>query len=323
MLTNKFLAGVVISASLFSIILPAMAQDYPTRPIRLIIPYGQGGATDTIGRMFSGPMEAELGVPVVVTNQPGAGGAVGLATALSSSPDGYTIAIGSDSSLSARPLMTDSGYDINSIQPIARAVQAPMTFVVREDSEVGNLDGLLAEMADGNLTWSSPGVGSGPHLGAESFFARNEVTAQHVTAASAGEAMVKLLAGEVEMISVVGSNVAGLLGDPETPIRVLGVANEGRWERMPESPTFAEQDYDYTRPVWFGFVAPKGTPDAIVEKLAITVEKILTADESAKLLESFHLSPAFQTPEAFGEQIEAETKEFGDVLAGIGMARGQ
>ena len=268
-------------------------------------------------------MEEQLGVPIVVTNQPGAGGAVGLASALSAAPDGYTIAIGSDSSLSARPLMTESGYDIDSIQPVARAVQSPMTFVVQETSEIDGVDELLQQMADGDMTWSSPGVGSGPHLGAESFFAQQGVSAQHVTSASAGEALVKLLAGEVEMISVVGSNVAGILGDPETPVRVLGVANEGRWERMPDSATFEEQGYDYARPVWFGFVAPAGTPDEIVSTLASTIEGILSADESSELLDNFHMSAAFQSPEEFGGQIAAEAEEFGSVLSAIGMAREQ
>lgn len=317
---NKTIAAIMLGAGLVSAI-PVMAQDYPQRPIRLIIPFGQGGATDTIGRMFAGPMEQELGVPVVVTNQPGAGGAVGLAAALGSAPDGHTIAIGSDSSLSARPLMTDSGYDINSIGPIARAVQSPMTFVVQETSEIDDLDELLAEMADGNLTWSSPGVGSGPHLGAESFFVQHDVSAQHVTSASAGEALVKLLAGEVELISVVGSNVAGILGDPETPIKVLGVANDGPWERMPDSPTFADQGYDYERPVWFGFVAPAGTPDEVVARLSTIIEGILTSEESAELLDNFHMSAAYQSPAEFSEQIAAEHEEFSSVLSAIGMAR--
>lgn len=321
MLKLHRISWIVAGAAMAITALPAVAQDYPNKPIRMVIPYGQGGATDTIGRMVAGPLEAALGVPVVVTNQPGAGGAVGLATALQAAPDGYTIAVGSDSSLSARPLMTDSGYDINSIQPIARAVEEPMTFIVKADSELDNIDDLVAGMQDGNLTWSSPGVGSGPFLGAESFFDEAGVQGQHVTAASAGESLVKLMSGEVKMVSVVGSNVVGMLGDPATPIKVIGVASQERWLRLPDSATFVEQGYDFTRPVWFGFVAPAGTPEAIVSKLSAEIEKILTNDESAVLLERFHMTPAYQNPADFGEQLRVEKDKLSIVLDHLGMAK--
>lgn len=297
------------------------AAEFPEKPIRMVIPYGQGGATDTIGRMVADPLSKALGVPVVVTNQPGAGGAVGIASALQAAPDGYTIAVGSDSSLSARPLMTDSGYTIDDMQAIARAVEAPTTFVVPEDSEIDNIEELLAAMADGNLVWSSPGVGSGPFLGAETFFHEQGVKGRHVTSESAGEAIVKLLSGEVQMASVVGSNVAGMIGDPEQPIKVIGVASDERWRRLPDAATFTEQGYDFVRPVWFGFVAPKGTPQEAIDKLSSEIEKILTAEAADQLLATFHMTAAYQGPEQFQEQIANEQKQLAPVLEAIGMAK--
>lgn len=299
----------------------AALADYPQKPIRMIIPYGQGGATDTIGRMVAEPLSKALGVPVVVTNQPGAGGAVGVAAALGSAADGYTIAVGSDSSLSARPLMTESGYTIESMQAVARAVEAPMTFVVAESSEIDTIDELLAEMAGGNLVWSSPGVGSGPFLGAETFFNQKGVTGQHVTADSAGEAIIKVLSGEVQMASVVGSNIAGMVGDPNQPIKVIGVAAAERWLRLPDSPTFAEQGHPFNRPVWFGFVAPAGTPKEAVDKLAAEIETIITSPESTELMATFHMTPAFQGPEEFAAQIKAEAESLAVVLQALGMQK--
>ena len=306
--------GIVMAAA------PALAE-YPEKPVRMIIPYGQGGATDTIGRMIAGPLEEALGVPVVVTNQPGAGGAVGLATAFQSAADGYTIAVGSDSSLSARPLMTNSGYDISSMAPIARAVETPMAFVVREDSEFENLDDLVAAMKSRNVNWSSPGIGSGPFLGAATFFEQNGVNASHVTAASAGESIVKLLSGEVDMVSVVGSNVVGMIGDSDQPVKVIGVASDGRWTRLPDSPTFIEQGYDFVRPVWFGLVAPAGTPQEMLDRLASEIETILTGAAAADLLEKFHMTAAYQGPEEFTAQIRQEQETLKGVLEAIGMAK--
>lgn len=299
----------------------AAFAEYPEKPVRMVIPYGQGGATDTIGRMVAGPLEEALGVPVVVTNQPGAGGAVGLASAFQAAPDGYTIAVGSDSSLSARPLMTDSGYDISSMAPIARAVESPMAFVVREDSDIDNIDELLERIKADDLTWSSPGVGSGPFLGAETFFNQQGVSALHVTSDSAGNSIVKLLSGEVEMVSVVGSNVVGMIGDPEQPVKVIGVASEDRWMRLPDSATFAEQGFDFTRPVWFGFVAPAGTPQEAIDRLSAEIEAIMTGEEAAELLEKFHMTAAYQDPAEFAAQIQAEQETLADVLDAIGMAK--
>ncbi len=310
----------IVALSLTVFALPAMAE-YPTKPIRMIIPYAQGGATDTIGRMVADPLSKALKVPVVVTNQPGAGGAVGLAATAKAAADGYVIAVGSDSSLSARPLMTDSGYTIESFQAVARAVEAPMTFIVAQSSPINTIGDLLTTMKTNNLVWSSPGVGSGPFLGAETFFHQNKVTARHITAESAGEAIVKLLSGEAQFASVVGSNIVGMIGDPAQPIKVIGVAASERWPRLATVPTFAEQGFPYSRPVWFGFVAPAGTPAEAVKVLSSAISKILTSDESKVLLDKFHMTAAFQGPDEFAAQIRHERDELEPVLDAIGMAK--
>ena len=295
--------------------------EYPEKPIRMIIPYGQGGATDTIGRMVAAPLEKALGVPVVVSNQPGAGGAVGLASAFQSKADGYTIAVGSDSSLSARPLMTDSGYDISSMAPIARAIESPMVLVVRNDSEIKNLKDALSTMGSKKVNWSSPGVGSGPFLGASAFFQTAGVEGSHVTGKGAKEAIVKLLSGEVELISVVGSNIVKMIGDPEQPVRVIGVASDGRWSKLPDSQTFLEQGHDFVRPVWFGFVAPAGTPKAALTRLSVEIEKIITGPDAEDLLNKRNMTPAFQGPDEFAQQIRTEQANLKTVLDNLGMAK--
>lgn len=314
-------AGYALAAVLtVSVAAPALA-DYPERPIRLVIPFGQGGATDSVGRMIAAPLEEALGVSVAVVNQPGAAGAVGLANVAQARPDGYTLAIGSDSSIAARPLMTESGYTAESFAPIARLVEAPIGFAVRADSPYETLDDLVEAMRAGDLLWSSPGTGSGPFLAAETFFAQFDLDATHINAASAGEAIVKLLSGEVAFVSAAGSNFPAMLDENEGLIRVLALASEERWPILPEVPTYSELGYDFVRGLWFGIVAPAGTPEDVLARLSDEIETILTAEGSAELLARFNFSNGFQNPERFSRQIASESESLAPVLEEIGMAR--
>ncbi|MYZ47112.1 Bug family tripartite tricarboxylate transporter substrate binding protein [Propylenella binzhouense] len=300
---------------------PALAE-YPDKPIKLIVPFAQGGATDQVGRMIAQPLEEVLGTSVAVVNQAGAGGAVGLANLSRARPDGYTLGIGSDSSLAARPLMTESGYTSESFAPIARLVEAPTGFAVASNSKYQDLKSLVEAMKSGQkVTWSSPGVGSGPHLAAETFFEKFGVQATHINAQSGKEALVKLLSGEVDFVSAAGSNFPAMVSENEGAIKVLGLAGEKRWPRMPDIPTFKEEGFDFIRSQWFGLVAPAGTPEDVVNKLATEVEKIMNNPESDKLLANFHFSSAYQGPEKFAEQIQIESKELAPVLQRIGMAK--
>lgn len=317
----------VASATSMLIMSATFAQaEYPERTIRVVIPFGQGGATDTVGRMVSNPLEDIFGQSVVITNQPGAGGAVGLSTALRARPDGYTIAIGSDSSLAARPLMTESGYTLESMAPVARIVESPTGFATLKGGSYNSLDALIAAGREkGRLTWSSPGVGSGPNLAAEIFFADQGIDIRHVTSNSGGEALIKVMSGEVDFASVSGSNLPAMLdqeGD-EGSIQVLGLAIEDRWERLPEIPTFRESGYDFVKTQWFGFVAPAGTPEDILETLASAVESIITSPESQEMLKTFHYSPAFLNPQDFKATLDRESDDLEPVLRSIGLHKDQ
>lgn len=311
-------AGLMVLAAAFSG--PAFAE-YPERNIQLVIPFGPGGATDTVGRMVAGPLEEKLGVSVTAINQPGAGGAVGLSNVSRAKPDGYTIAIGSDSSLAARPLMTDSGYTSESFAPIARLVETPVGFAVRADSPYKTLADLVAAMGNEDLLWSSPGVGSGPFLTAETFFAKFGYDESHVNATSGGDALVKLLSGEVAFVSASGSNFPAMLSDNEGLIRVLALSSEDRWPVLPDVPTFKEQDHDFIRSIWFGLVAPAGTPAEALDRLAKEVSDILQSDSAADVLAKFHFSNGYKNPQDFAEQIRSDSEALKPVLEAIGMAK--
>ncbi len=312
------LAGLAIVAAT-----PAAAQDdYPSQPLQIIVPFGQGGATDQLSRMFAPALEDRLGTPIVIINQPGAGGAVGLANLALLEPDGYTIGVGSDSTLAARPLMDSSGYTPESFDTVVRLVDIPSGIAVRADSPYETLDDLVTALQSGErLNWSGSGIGSGPHLAMAVFLAQNDLTATYVNSNSGQEAMVKLLSGEVDFFSGGGSNYPPMIDDDgSSDIRVLALAAEERWQYLPDVPTFTEAGYPYLRSQWFGFVGPAGMPQEAIDAITEAVRETLEAPEFQDRLDQFYFNPAFQTSEEMRAQIAEEQESFLPILQEAGLA---
>lgn len=321
MKTQLKLLGAAILAA-FGMIAVSAAADFPEKPIRLIIPFGQGGATDTVGRMIATPLEKALGESVIVANQPGAGGAVGIAALVQSRADGYTLAMGANDSLSTRPLITESGYTLDDIEPVAMIAGGPIGLAVRSDSPYKTLDDLAAAIKGGEaITFSSPGVGTGPHLAAERFARAAGGKAAHIPAASVGESMVKLMSGEVTFVSGTGSNFPSRIGEGEEGIRVLGMFAEDRWNRLPDVATAKEQGYDIVALQWFGLVAPKGTPAEAVDRIASEVEAILKSPDAEDMLSNFHFSNYYQPPAKLGEVMYQEAETLMPLLDELGMLK--
>lgn len=313
--------GAATIAALGALAAP-VAAEYPQKPIRLIIPFGQGGATDTVGRMIATPLEKALGQSVIVANQPGAGGAVGIATMVQSRPDGYTLAMGANDSLSTRPLITDSGYTLDDIEPVAMVAGGPIGLAVRGDSPIKSLEDLAAAMKSGaQVTFSSPGIGTGPHLAAERFVKAAGAKAAHIPAESVGASMVKLMSGEVTFVAGTGSNFPARIGESAEGVRVLGIFDEARWARLPDVATGKEQGYDIVALQWFGIVAPKGTPKEAVARVAGEVEKILNAPDSEAMLSKFHFSNLYAPPERLGQIMYDEAEVLKPLLGELGMLK--
>ena len=299
---------------------PALAQDYPTKPVHMIVPFAQGGATDQVARLIAAPLEEKLGRPVVVVNQPGAGGAVGLANLARTRADGYTIAIGSDSTLAARPLMSETGYDSDSFQMIARVVEIPSGVAVRADSPWQSLGDLVEALKSERLTYSGSGVASGPHLAMAVFLDQQGVEATFVNSDSNQEGMVKLLSGEVDFLTGGGSNFPAMFSESgESDIRVLGLAAGARWPFLPEVPTYKEQGFDYLRSQWFGIVAPAGVPEEAVATVSSAVAELVEGEEFRQRLEEFYFNPAYLDPDAMRAQVEEEKEGIRPVLDKIGL----
>lgn len=303
--------------------LPAAAQDYPTKPIQIIVPFGQGGATDQLARMFAPALEQRLGQPIIIVNQPGAGGAVGLANLATVDADGYTFGVGSDSTLAARPIMDPSMYTADSFDTVARMVSIPSGVAVRADSEYQTLTDLVEAIQGGaDLNWSGSGIGSGPHLAMAVFLLQNDLDATYVNSNSGEEAMVKLLSGEIDVFSGGGSNYPPMFGDNgESDIRVLGFAAEERWQYMPDVPTYREQGIDYLRSQWFGLVAPTGVPQEAIDKVSEAVRETLEDPAFSERLDQFYFDPAYLGPDEMRAAIDEEATAFRPILEAVGLAK--
>lgn len=299
---------------------PAVAQEFPTKPIQLIVPFGQGGATDQLARMFAPAFEEQLGQPIVIVNQPGAGGAVGLANLATARPDGYTIGVGSDSTLASRPIMSDSGYTPESFDTVARLVEIPSGVAVAADSPYDSLGDLVEGIKSEDLTWSGSGIGSGPHLAMAVFLRQNDLDATYVNSNSGQEAMVKLLSGEVDFYSGGGSNYPPMFDEGgESDIKVLGIASEEKWKYLPDVPTYKEQGFDYLRSQWFGLVGPKGMPQEAIDAISAAAKATLEDPSFQERLDQFYFNPAYQTPEEMREQIATEQENMRPTLEAVGL----
>ncbi len=322
--TRDFLKGAAAGVALMVTgALPAVAQDYPTKPIQLIVPFGQGGATDQLARMFVPALEERLGQSVVIVNQPGAGGAVGLANLALARPDGYTIGVGSDSTLAARPIMDSSGYTAESFDTIARLVSIPSGVAVAKDSPYQSLGDLVEAVKGGEeLTWSGSGIGSGPHLAMAVFLAQNDLDATYVNSNSGQEAMVKLLSGEVDFYSGGGSNYPPMIDDSgNSDIRVLALAAEDRWKYLPEVPTHTEEGFPYLRSQWFGLVGPAGMPQEAIDKISAAVKETLEDPAFEERLDQFYFNPAYLDQAGMSAAIAEEAEAFRPILEEAGLAK--
>lgn len=296
------------------------AESYPTKPVQMIVPFGQGGATDRVARMIAPALEEKLGGKIVIINQPGAGGAVGLANLAGTKADGYTIGIGSDSTLAARPMMSDTGYNAASFDTIARVVQIPSGVAVRADSPYQSLNDLVEAMKTEKLTYSGSGVASGPHLAMAVFLHQNDVKATLVSSKSNQEGLVKLLSGEVDFLTGGGSNFPPMFDENgNSDIRVLGLAAAERWSYMPDVPTYREQGYDYLRSQWFGLVAPKGMPEESITAISNAVEELVNDAAFQERLKEFFFDPAYLGPQDMRTQIQSEEEGIRPVLAELDL----
>jgi len=316
---RHLLLSLCIASSLAA--LPAFAQDsYPTRPIKLVVPYTAGGGVDTIARLVGERMSKTLGQPVIVDNKPGASGMVGAAAVAKAPPDGYTLLLSAAGEIVVNPHLYKGKmqYDPRTeLAPISLAVRIPNVLVVNPDVPAKDTASLVAyaKANPGKLSYSSSGVGNPQHLNGELFNNMAGVQTTHVPYKGAAQQLTDVVAKHVDMTytSVAAANNFIKSGQ----VRPIAVTSAKRVPSLPDVPALAEYKplAGYELVNWFGMFAPAKTPAPIIQKVHAALADALKDPEVLKKLEVQGAEPALMTPEQFTQFVNAEYGKFGKVVA--------
>lgn len=303
---------------------PVLAAEFPRRSITWIVPYVPGGPTDITARIVAVEMAKSLGQPVVIDNRAGAGGTVGTELAARARPDGYTIVYGTQATMAANvSLRKSQPYDpLTDFVPVSLMGQTPNVLVAFADAPFNSVEELVAygRQNPGKLSFASSGTGTGTHLVAELFKTVTGIEMLHVPYKGSAPAVNDLAAGRVDLMfdypATIGPHVeAGRL-------KVLATTAPERLKTMPDAPTMAELGLnDMTTESWSCIMAPKGTPEAAVDRLAAAVQTALTVEHVRAHFEKFGIRPMTQQKQQVTPFLESEIKRWRDVIARAGLEK--
>jgi tripartite-type tricarboxylate transporter receptor subunit TctC len=295
--------------------------NYPTRPIRMVAPSSAGGPVDVIARLVSGGLTEVLGQQVVVDNRAGAAGLIGSETVATAAPDGYTLLFGFSGPLVIVPnLGTKTPYDtLKDFAPVTLAAQAPYVLVVHPSLPVSNVKELiaLAKSRPGKLNFGSGGNGTGIHLAGELLKLTAGINIVHVPYKGAGPAQTALLGNEVDMLF---NGVAPALPHIKTgKLKALAVGGAKRTPLLPEIPTIAESGLAFNTTGWYGILAPRATPRAIVTKVQTATAKAINTPALKDQLTRQAFEGVASSPEDFGKMIREEWTKWERVIKAAGL----
>jgi tripartite-type tricarboxylate transporter receptor subunit TctC len=301
----------------------ALAQGYPSRPLRLIVSFPAGGSTDLIGRALAKKLGEELGQQLIVENRAGAGGTIGVAALAKSPADGYTLGLGTVSTLGMAPVVrANPPYDpLTAFSPVSLVASAPFILVVNSSVPANSLEQLiaLARARPGALNFASIGDGTLQHFTGESFKSLARVDIVHVPYKGVAPALVDLLAGHVQ----IGFDILAsfqLQNVQSGRLRALAVLGSARVAQLPSLPTAAEAGLPGLEvTAWFGLIAPRGTPAEIVARLNAEVRKAVASAELREAIATQGLAPAADSPQEFAGVIEKEIARWAEVVKTSGF----
>lgn len=317
------LARILLLAAACALPVPGHAQsDYPNKPIRIIVGFPPGQATDVIARMIGEKLGASLGQPVLIDNKPGQGGSIGAAAAAKAPADGYTMLISATAPLATNPnlyknLPYDPGRDF---APVTLVGNLPFVLVANPNVPVGNVRELvaLAKARPGQLTFASSGSGSTSHLSMEMLKVATGIDLRHVPYKGSPQAFTDVMGGQVDF--VFDTAVYALPQVRAGRVKILAVASARRSALLPEVPTVAEQGVPgYESGAWLGAVFPVGTPATIVARMYAELNRIMKAPEMSERLSTLGGEPlSSSSPEEFGNHIRSEMKKWGKAVTDSG-----
>ncbi len=292
---------------------PVYSQQYPTKPVRVIVPFAPGGGSDITARQFSNKLTEYLGQTFIVDNRGGAGGLIGMEATARAVPDGYTIMMMS-ASFSATSAVRKPAFDpINAIVPVAEFGYTPFVLTVHPSLPAKTTKELisLARTTKGGLSYAGTGAGGATHLATELFTMMAKIKMVAIQYKSTGAAMADLLSGQVPVI--VGSLLPVSRQLPTGKLRAIAVTTAKRWHTMPNTPTIAETVPGYEVTLWFGTMAPRGTPQPIINQLNASINKALGSADIKKSLEGAGMIGNPVTPEQYGKRIRDDYERWSKV----------
>ena len=318
----KKLFTLVCTAALLSFLsVQALAQTYPTRPVKIVVPFGPGGFTDVVARILGVKLSESLGQPVVIENKPGAGSMIGTDQVAKSAPDGHTLLIVSSTHVISPWIYKSLPYDpIKSFTPVTRLVDSPYVLLTHPKVPAKNVQEFiaLAKSQPDKIHYASSGNGSAQHLIGGLFASMSKTQLKHVPYRSSSLAINDLVGGVVE------SSFAGvpnaLSQVPGGRLNALAVTSAKRIPQMPNVPTMQEAGvpgYDAT--VWLALLAPAGTPAHIVNRLNADIAKIMNSSETQKAMFDAGVEVSLSTPEALSSLMVSELDKWGKVVKEAGI----
>ncbi len=298
----------------------ALAQAYPGKPVRIVVPFAPGGGSDFIGRFIAQRLGDSFGKQFIVENKPGAGGVIGIEMGIKAPADGYTLTLIA-SSYTVNPAVYKIHFDpVADITPIIQISQGPLVAVVRPTLAVKTTRELiaLAKSKPGQINFASSGQGSIIHLATELFDDMAGIKMSHVPYKGTGPALTDTLGGQTDVFF--SSTATAMPHIQSGKLRAIAVTTAKRIPALPDVPTVAESGVPgYDVVLWHGLIGPKGLPRAIVDRINAEVVNVLKLKETAEQLKGDGVAPAGGTPEQFGAQIEKEIKVWKKVAADAGI----
>jgi tripartite-type tricarboxylate transporter receptor subunit TctC len=320
-MTKLFRCAVVFGAAAISVSSPAAAQQYPQKPIRIIVAFGAGGGTDIVARIIGQAMQERLGQPVTIENRPGAAGTIGNELVARADKDGYTLGIMVAGHAVAAAMRKQLRYDtLGDFDPIALMATQTLVIATRPDFKAGTVADLIksAQAEPGKFSYASAGFGAVQHMAAELFSQSAKVKMVHVPFRTSPDAISAVLGGQVQVIFDTTAAVLGQLQSNE--LKPLAVTGKERLASLPKVPTVIESGIaGYDVATWYGMFGPKGMPQPVVEKLNKAILDSLKDKSVAERMDKIGFEVGGSSPQAFGTFLAAELKRWNDVRVAAGI----
>jgi tripartite-type tricarboxylate transporter receptor subunit TctC len=300
----------------------ACAQDWPSRPIRIVVPFSPGGVADTSARVVSDRLAARLGQPVTVDNRPGASGNIGTEAVAKSPPDGYTLLLGFDGTMVINPhVFPKIPFDpVRDFAPVTKIGDATLILVAHPSVPAKDLRELIAygKAKPGTLSYGTSGTGGTPHLAGEMLKQRTGIDMTHVPYKGGGQAIGDVVGGQIPLVfTAIATAQQYVRGGKLTG---LGVPSEKRSGSLPDVPTFAEGGVDnFVVNSWVGILAPARTPQPVIDRLYRELAAVIAMPDARERLAVLGIEPVANTPAQFGEQIRSDLARWEKVVKQAGI----